>query len=454
MSSDPAQFIPPERYPSPPKNTGYQAPNNPPADRPKTIFPWETYQSKPTRVFSQPGQSPPRPAKQAPSTPPPSSRPQTPRSRSVSSVSTAVEPQTPPSAKHKPWGPLGATYTRTPPATFPTRVSRPKSSDGWSSFPRTNAWDDVPEINRYIERRVPWYLRGGASIQTGGGGDDEDETPVPITHRRGSRITEFPSDRPSLPVTPAPVGRPRWQRSGWEDDWEEGEQHAHERLAGAEGVPAQTDWVCVHGIRWCPEDCLCDLANVLHYYKDPAERLRKLAQEQSEALIKRLGTEQQDTKEEGRRETPRAEAGLVSPVPVRPPTPGAQGDVVERITSGLSGLGLGLGLAPPTGLAPPESEVVPSSAASTTYYSAFSSPKLTETSSPTLVAAVPPSRIAASLAAVAAQQEKELQQRQGSLGIQEPSYRGPGAAFEKGEDVPKFETPALPTEEELDVLET
>lgn len=38
--------------------------------------------------------------------------------------------------------------------------------------------------------------------------------------------------------------------------------------------------------------------------------------------------------------------------------------------------------------------------------------------------------------------------------IPSPSYRGPGATFEKGEDVPTFETPALPTEETREILDT
>jgi hypothetical protein len=39
-------------------------------------------------------------------------------------------------------------------------------------------------------------------------------------------------------------------------------------------------------------------------------------------------------------------------------------------------------------------------------------------------------------------------------GIPAPSYQGPGPAFEKGEDIPTHETPALPTEAEKDVLVT
>lgn len=43
---------------------------------------------------------------------------------------------------------------------------------------------------------------------------------------------------------------------------------------------------------------------------------------------------------------------------------------------------------------------------------------------------------------------------QGAATIQEPSYTGPGAAWEKGEDVPLMETPMPPTEHEMDVLQT
>ena len=50
------------------------------------------------------------------------------------------------------------------------------------------------------------------------------------------RLTDFPSEleRPSLPVTPAPIRRP----SFWgEERDQEGE------LPAAEGVPSQEDWV-------------------------------------------------------------------------------------------------------------------------------------------------------------------------------------------------------------------
>jgi len=38
--------------------------------------------------------------------------------------------------------------------------------------------------------------------------------------------------------------------------------------------------------------------------------------------------------------------------------------------------------------------------------------------------------------------------------IPEPSYHGPSAAWEKGEDYAEFETPMPPSEEEKDVLKT
>lgn len=36
--------------------------------------------------------------------------------------------------------------------------------------------------------------------------------------------------------------------------------------------------------------------------------------------------------------------------------------------------------------------------------------------------------------------------------IPQPSYSGPGAAWEKGEDIPQYETPLPPKEDELDAL--
>lgn len=55
MSSDYAPFVPPQRYPSPPRNMWYEVPKEKPApqtEKPPPIFPWESQQPKPTRLFA------------------------------------------------------------------------------------------------------------------------------------------------------------------------------------------------------------------------------------------------------------------------------------------------------------------------------------------------------------------------------------------------------------------
>jgi glycogenin glucosyltransferase len=67
-----------------------------------------------------------------------------------------------------------------------------------------------------------------------------DDISSPILERRNRResliLTDFPSavERPSLPVTPAPVRRPMF--------WGEERNQAGE-LPSATGVPDQTEWV-------------------------------------------------------------------------------------------------------------------------------------------------------------------------------------------------------------------
>jgi glycogenin glucosyltransferase len=88
-------------------------------------------------------------------------------------------------------------------------------------------------------------------------------------------------------VTPAPVRRP----SFWGDENEplDSTKEGHTNsLPTAEGVPSQTEWVCLHGRRWGPADCRCDLADLRPPYKDPVVQLQVLAQQQSEALLRKL----------------------------------------------------------------------------------------------------------------------------------------------------------------------
>jgi hypothetical protein len=193
----------------------------------------------------------------------------------------------------------------------PASLSGPTTTDIWSSF--SNAWDNVPEINRYVDRRMQKHRRArsekdlalagngsGSDSGRAGPGENGGRASDFATPRRGSKVTDFPSkdDRPSLPVTPAPIRRPmHWVAGGSDgavgpggglsgESGDEGEQP----FQGAEGVPVQADWVCVHENSWCPADCLCALANLVRSYKDPAAQLQKLAMEQSELVRRRLGT--------------------------------------------------------------------------------------------------------------------------------------------------------------------
>lgn len=427
MSSDPAPFVPPERYPSPPKNMWYEVPKEPPThlkEKPKPVFPWETHQPRPTRVFAHQEEWESSATEQASASPEQAAAhrtwPDSGPAPATGDLSTAQQPpQTPPS---------GPTSRSALSATAPTDI--------WSSFPRTNAWDNVPEINRYVDK-VQKHSRtqsrnlalaaaaAAAAGAKGGGAEGDEEEQEGGGGRRGSRVTDFPSedDRPSLPVTPAPRRRPRrWGGGaggglggmGGGDDEEE-------RLPGADGVPAQSDWVCVHGIWWGPADCLCDLANVLRGHKDPVAQLQKLAREQSELLLQRLGGGSEGGDGEGG-----LLGGVLSPqareIPSRPLPFGSEDARSPTYVAP----------APPVPLVSP-TPVKPHTGASPVNRILAAAPEFTSPSPPPPPAA-------------------DVQSSANAIPI--PSYQGPGLAFEKGEDVPAYETPALPTEEEQDVLLT
>ena len=132
-------------------------------------------------------------------------------------------------------------------------------SDSWTTYSHINAWDEVPEIGRYVHglhkhRRV----RSQGSTGTISPGRRS-----PANSRsRSFKLTDFPTEieRPSLPVTPAPIGRDTFWGSDALPDGEGAEMGASQPpLPAAEGVPAQSEWVCAHGRRWKPADCLCDV---------------------------------------------------------------------------------------------------------------------------------------------------------------------------------------------------
>ncbi|KAF7879519.1 hypothetical protein EAF04_000715 [Stromatinia cepivora] len=262
MSNDATPFRAPNRYPDPPSNMYYEVPKAPKYQRPPPIFPWEANPPVPSRVFPEDDYDD-------------TAVPETPIAGSV--VATTED-------------------ERSMPAT-PTTPTMSAATDPWQAYARGNAWDEVPEIERYIGNMTK-SRKGNIQVLQGYGSELE---------------------RPSLPVTPAPV---RTQPSFWGEEREESSA-----LPPAEGVPAQQDW-------------------------DPAAQLEMLARRQSDVLAHKLDL---STRE----------------MPSRPFPYGS-----EPVNQGPGGA------------------------------------------------------------------------------IEEPSYHGPGAMWEKNENYATKETPLLPSEEEKDALET
>ena len=236
MSSDRSLFQAPQ-LPDPPKNMYYEVP--PPVSRekrPMPIFPWESKAPKPTRVFAQDLPPPPTPST-APSI------------ESTGSTNTETDTED--------------TETETISPATPSMSHT--SAEPFEAYTRTNAWDDVPEIERYVAS-LPQNRRARTQIlfnksQTANSTNEPilspptEDVPSPQTQRRPSmKLTDFPTEveRPSLPVTPAPVRRP----SFWGAERDEAGD-----LPAAEGVPEQSEW-------------------------DPVARLTELQKLQSEVLGK------------------------------------------------------------------------------------------------------------------------------------------------------------------------
>ncbi|KAK1237546.1 hypothetical protein MKX08_003171 [Trichoderma sp. CBMAI-0020] len=204
---------------------------------PRQIFPWESKQTKATRSFY--GDEP------------------------------ELQPQ---SATTKPSG-ARSSVTKSPPKSPVSKTSDKQSEAGtasWTTYSRGNAWDEDPGISKYAEA----VEKRHRSSSRGQGGDedvDDDEDEQEQT-KRGFKVTDFPTEteRPSLPVTPAPVPR--------------GREAAGKGLPAAEGVPSQAEWT-TH---------ICWVADVEFPDKDPTAQLEKLAQQQSAMLLRKLGGETDD----------------------------------------------------------------------------------------------------------------------------------------------------------------
>jgi glycogenin glucosyltransferase len=181
----------------------YEVPSTKPtvADKPKPIFPWEKDRSVPkaTRVFAE-------------------------DLHPESTPTSAFNASTHEEAVHE---------SSSPP---PSSVG-----DGWQAFAQSsNAWDSVPGIESYVRAIMEAQTRHAKPIE--GLGPNSGSTILSPTLTRQERresliLTDFPSavERPSLPVTPAPIRRPTF----WGDERDEAGE-----LPAAEGVPDQVDWVC------------------------------------------------------------------------------------------------------------------------------------------------------------------------------------------------------------------
>lgn len=207
----------------------YQVPQSKPEPeaKPKPIFPWEQAPDRPkaTRVFAE-------------DIPPPAPVP------APATTVAAPAPTHPFSTVHydddggSSPGDLNAAGPTSPP-----RVSSPKTADEqWQEFQQSsvNAWDSVPGIDTYVRAIMEAQVRRakGQPLSPVGKAEEISSPSIGRKDRRESLIiTDFPSavERPSLPVTPAPIRRPTF--------WGEERDDAGD-LPQAEGVPDQNEWVC------------------------------------------------------------------------------------------------------------------------------------------------------------------------------------------------------------------
>lgn len=202
FNEDKGLFQAPKSYPEPPKDMWYKVPESrpaPPEVKPPPIFPWEQREAaRPTRIFAEDYKSPD----------------QTP-SLEKSEEEEALTPITP--------------------------SIKITSDDPWTSFESRNAWDQVTGIDAYVralnKRTKSTSAAPRQSFSEGVTSPAVDAGQTAFERRESLILTDFPSeiDRPSLPVTPAPMRRPTF----WGD-----ERNESGNLPSAAGVPNQADWVC------------------------------------------------------------------------------------------------------------------------------------------------------------------------------------------------------------------
>ena len=233
MSQDTNLFQPPTSYPEAPKNMYYKVPDTKPESKNITqVFPWESHAPRPTRVF-------------------PEERPIPASPLDYSVIVQPDEPEDEPKLDPVVEAAIESAYERPPP---PVQALFEPSAYSFEKFTRSNAWDEDPHIQRYIEtvqqaRRPKTQVITGtaqpspsASNSTTTSYFSSTATGSPSSHRPSTILTDFPSEveRPSLPVTPAPIRRDLGVDSNDEND-----ASTVTGLPAAEGVPSQADWVGV-----------------------------------------------------------------------------------------------------------------------------------------------------------------------------------------------------------------
>ncbi|KAI0852561.1 glycosyltransferase family 8 protein [Daldinia vernicosa] len=310
MSQDTTQWVAPKWY---------EPPREPGAPPLKHIFPWETQRSAPARVFAEDYPQEPEEEEEE--------EPEEEEEEELEEEPLSSGAQTPTGG---PWNAPSVTDASTDDdqrselvtPTTPTVHITPAT---WTSFTMTNAWDDVPEIERYVDKiqrhkQKPSLKSPPSAVLL----QDHAQQPEATHRRRGSKVTDFPSEaeRPSLPVTPAPVRRAK--------SW--GGNNDNPLLPAAQGVPAQSEWVCEHGTRWTPEACLCDITNILRSEKDPAAKLQELS-EWHNSLLQKLGDGKDSTELHSAHVA--QPATLVSPQPVKA---GANSSAIHSLESNLEAL--------------------------------------------------------------------------------------------------------------------
>ena len=193
----------------------------PPMQKPKPIFPWEERgPHTTTRVFAEDVSSP------------------QPEARSQFLAGDEGEATTSARGDTTSTPSIKVTSDEIPPSYTPTT---------------RNAWDEISGIDSYVRQLSELQrLRGKLSVlqrdnpQTQSPVNEETPTNAAGPGRRESlRLTDFPSavERPSLPVTPAPMRKAFWGE----------ERDDAGRLPQAEGVPSQSEWVRVLYVLSIPE---------------------------------------------------------------------------------------------------------------------------------------------------------------------------------------------------------